>query len=69
MPLVEGDTRLFNQYGVIAGEPGASYPQVKVADGQAFIDWLMSPEGQNAIADYKIDGAQAFFPDHDQPGA
>jgi tungstate transport system substrate-binding protein len=42
---------------------------VKVADAQAFIDWLISPEGQAAIAGYKIGGVQAFFPDHDQPGA
>ena len=66
--LVEGDKRLFNQYGVILVNP-QKHPNVKVADGQAFIDWLISPEGQAAIAGYKIGGAQAFFPDHDQPGA
>ena len=66
--LVEGDRRLFNQYGVILVNP-QKHPNVKVADGQAFIDWLISPEGQAAIAGYKIGGVQAFFPDHDQPGA
>jgi tungstate transport system substrate-binding protein len=66
--LVEGDRRLFNQYGVILVNP-QKHPNVKVADGQTFIDWLISPEGQAAIAGYKIGGVQAFFPDHDQPGA
>jgi tungstate transport system substrate-binding protein len=66
--LVEGDKRLFNQYGVILVNP-AKHANVKVADGQAFIDWLISPEGQTAIAGYKIGGAQAFFPDHNEPGA
>jgi tungstate transport system substrate-binding protein len=66
--LVEGDKKLFNQYGVILVNP-QKHPNVKVADGQAFIDWLISPEGQAAIAGYKIGGAQAFFPNHDQPGA
>ena len=66
--LVEGDRKLFNQYGLILVNP-AKHPKVKVADAQAFIDWLISPEGQNVIANYKINGAQAFFPDHDQPGA
>jgi len=66
--LVEGDKRLFNQYGVILVNP-QKHPNVKVADGQTFIDWLISPEGQAAIAGYKIGGVQAFFPDHDQPGA
>ncbi len=59
--LVEGDDRLFNQYGVILVNP-ARYPQVKRADAQAFIDWLVSPEGQAAIADYRIGGQQLFFP-------
>jgi tungstate transport system substrate-binding protein len=59
--LVEGDRRLFNQYGVMLVKP-AKHPHVKAADGQAFIDWLVSPEGQQAIADYKIDGEQLFFP-------
>lgn len=59
--LVEGDKRLFNQYGVMLVNP-AKHPNVKVAEGQAFIDWLVSPEGQKAIAGYKIDGQQLFFP-------
>ncbi len=59
--LVEGDRRLFNQYGVILVNP-AKHAHVKTAEGQAFIDWLISPEGQKAIADYKIDGQQLFFP-------
>jgi tungstate transport system substrate-binding protein len=66
--LVAGDKRLFNQYGVILVNPG-KFPHVKVADAQAFIDWLISPEGQNVIAGYKINGEQAFFPDHDQVGS
>src|SRR5829696_47947 len=59
--LVEGDRRLFNQYGVMLVNP-AKHPHVKAADGQAFIDWLVSPEGQTAIAGYKIGGEQLFFP-------
>jgi tungstate transport system substrate-binding protein len=59
--LVEGDQRLFNQYGVILVNP-AKHPNVKKAEGQAFIDWIVSPEGQKAIADYKINGNQLFFP-------
>jgi tungstate transport system substrate-binding protein len=59
--LVEGDTRLFNQYGVMLVNP-AKHPHVKAADGRAFIDWLVSPEGQGAIAGYKIGGEQLFFP-------
>ena len=59
--LVEGDKALFNQYGVMLVNP-AKHPHVKAAEGQAFIDWLISPEGQKAIADYKIDGEQLFFP-------
>ncbi len=66
--LVEGDKRLFNQYGVILVNPG-KFAHVKAADGQTFIDWLISPEGQAAIAGYRINGTQAFFPDHDQPGS
>lgn len=58
--LVEGDQRLFNQYGVILVNP-AKHPTVKKELGQAFIDWLVSPEGQKAIADYKINGQQLFF--------
>jgi tungstate transport system substrate-binding protein len=59
--VVEGDNRLFNQYGVILVNP-AKHSNVKKAEGQAFIDWLVSPEGQKAIADYKVNGHQLFFP-------
>ena len=59
--VVEGDPRLFNQYGVILVSP-AKHPKVKAKEGQAFIDWLIGPEGQAAIASYKIDGEQLFFP-------
>jgi tungstate transport system substrate-binding protein len=59
--LVEGDKRLFNQYGVILTNP-AKHPNVKKHLGQQFIDWLVSPEGQKAIGDYKIGGEQLFFP-------
>jgi tungstate transport system substrate-binding protein len=65
---VEGDRRLFNQYGVILVNP-AKHPHVTKDEGQAFIDWLTSPEGQKAIADYKIEGQQLFFPNATQPGA
>jgi tungstate transport system substrate-binding protein len=58
---VEGDRRLFNQYGVILVNP-KRFPHVKKPEGQAFVDWLISPEGQQAIADYRIDGQQLFFP-------
>jgi tungstate transport system substrate-binding protein len=58
--LVEGDRRLFNQYGVILVSP-ARFPHVKAADGQAFVDWLVSPEGQRAIDDFKVEGHQVFF--------
>ncbi|CAO4133568.1 ABC transporter substrate-binding protein [Methylorubrum extorquens] len=59
--LVEGDKRLFNPYGVMLVNPD-KHPTVKVKEGQAFIDWLVSPEGQRAIADYKINGEPLFFP-------
>jgi len=59
--LVEGDDKLFNQYGVILVNP-AKHPNIKAKDGQAFIDWLTGSEGQAAIANYKIDGQQLFFP-------
>ena len=59
--VVEGDRRLFNQYGVILVNPD-KHPHVKRAMGQAFIDWLVSDEGQKAIGDYKIGGRQLFFP-------
>ena len=58
---VEGDQRLFNQYGVMLVHP-AKHPHIKRELGQAFIDWVVSPEGQRAIADYKIGGEQLFFP-------
>ena len=58
---VEGDPRLFNQYGVILVNP-EKHSTVKASDGQAFIDWLLGPEGQDAIAGYKIDGQPLFFP-------
>ena len=66
--VVEGDKRLFNQYGVMLVNP-EKYPSVKQELGQAFVDWLVSPEGQAAIAGYKIDGHQLFFPDAEKKGA
>jgi tungstate transport system substrate-binding protein len=66
--VVEGDKRLFNQYGVMLVNP-EKYPSVKKELGQAFVDWLVSSEGQAAIAGYKIDGQQLFFPDADKKGA
>lgn len=66
--LVEGDRRLTNQYGVILVNP-ARHPHVKGAEGQAFIDWLLSAEGQAAIASYRIGGEQLFFPNAGEPGA
>jgi len=60
--LVEGDPKLFNQYGVILVNP-EKHPNVKAKKGQAFIDWLISKEGQAAIASYKIDEQHLFFPD------
>jgi tungstate transport system substrate-binding protein len=66
--VVEGDRRLFNQYGVMLVNP-AKHPHIKASEGQAFVDWLVSPEGQKAIAEYKIDGQQLFFPNATQPGA
>ncbi len=59
--LVEGDQRLFNQYGVMLVS-AAKHPQVKTADGQKFVDWVVGPAGQAAIAGYKIGGEQLFFP-------
>jgi tungstate transport system substrate-binding protein len=59
--LVEGDKRLFNQYGVMLVNP-AKHPHVKADLGQRFIDWLVSPRGQQTIADYRIGGEQLFFP-------
>jgi tungstate transport system substrate-binding protein len=66
--VVEGDQRLFNQYGVMLVNP-EKHPHVKKEWGQAFVDWLISPEGQKAIADYKIEGKQLFFPNANAPGA
>jgi tungstate transport system substrate-binding protein len=60
--LVEGDQRLFNQYGIMLVNP-QKHPSVKHDLGQAFIDWVISPEGQKAIADYRIGGERLFFPD------
>jgi tungstate transport system substrate-binding protein len=65
---VEGDRRLFNQYGVMLVNP-AKHPGVKKALGQQFIDWLVSPEGQRAIANYEINGQQLFYPNANTPGA
>jgi tungstate transport system substrate-binding protein len=66
--LVEGDQRLFNQYGVMLVNPD-KHPSVKKELGQMFVDWVISPEGQQAIADYKINGEQLFFPNAGQSGA
>jgi tungstate transport system substrate-binding protein len=66
--LVEGDKRLYNQYGVILVNP-AKHPTVKRDLGQVFIDWLISPRGQKAIADYRINGEQLFFPNAGQEDA
>ncbi len=63
--LVEGDKRLFNQYGVMVVNP-ARHPQVKRAEAQKFVDWLVSAPGQAVIASYKIGGEQLFFPNADQ---
>jgi tungstate transport system substrate-binding protein len=66
--VVEGDKRLFNQYGVMLVNP-EKHPSVKKELGQAFVDWLVSPEGQAAIAGYKIDGQQLFFPNAEKKGS
>jgi tungstate transport system substrate-binding protein len=66
--VVEGDKRLFNQYGVMLVNP-AKHANVKKDLGQQFIDYLISPEGQKDIANYKINGQQLFFPNAGQPGA
>ena len=65
--VVEGDPNLFNQYGAILVNP-AKHPNVKAKEGQAFIDWLRGPDGQAAIAAYKINGQQLFFPNAKAPG-
>jgi tungstate transport system substrate-binding protein len=59
--LVQGDPKLFNQYGVMLVNP-AKFPSVKKAEGQAFVDWLTSKSGQDVIASYQINGEQLFFP-------
>jgi tungstate transport system substrate-binding protein len=66
--LVEGDKRLFNQYGVMLVNPD-KHPSVKKELGEMFVDWVISPEGQKAIAEYKINGEQLFYPNAGQPGA
>jgi tungstate transport system substrate-binding protein len=66
--VVEGDKRLFNQYGIILVNP-EKHPSVKKELGQQFIDWVVSPEGQAAIANYKIDGEQLFYPNANDPNA
>jgi tungstate transport system substrate-binding protein len=63
--LVEGDRRLFNQYGVIVVDP-ARHPHVKKDLAQGFADWVVSADGQAAIAAYRIDGEQLFFPNADK---
>jgi tungstate transport system substrate-binding protein len=65
--VVEGDPRLFNQYGVIAVNP-AKHPHVKASDAQAFTEWLISDQGQQAIADFRIEGQQLFFPNAKKGG-
>jgi tungstate transport system substrate-binding protein len=65
--VVEGDKRLLNQYGVMLVNP-EKHPNVNKELGQIFIDWLISPEGQAAIAGYKVDGQQLFFPNADKSG-
>jgi tungstate transport system substrate-binding protein len=60
--MVQGDPKLFNQYGVMLVNP-AKHPQVKARLGQQFVDWLISPEGQQAIAGYRLGGEELFFPD------
>ena len=66
--MVEGDKRLFNQYGVMLVNP-MKHATVKKELGQQFIDWLISPEGQKAITDYKINGEQLFYPNANDPHA
>jgi tungstate transport system substrate-binding protein len=64
--LVEGDRRLHNQYGVMLVNP-ARHPHVKASAGRRFIDWLLSGEGQGAIASFRIGGEQLFFPNAGDP--
>ncbi|EJN10503.1 ABC-type tungstate transport system, permease component [Bradyrhizobium sp. YR681] len=65
--IVEGDKRLLNQYGVMLVNP-EKFPNVKKELGQTFVDWLVSPDGQAAIAGYRVDGQQLFFPNADKSG-
>ena len=64
--VVEGDRRMFNQYGVMLVNP-EKHPNVKRQYAQTFIDWLCRPDGQKAIADYKINGEQLFYPNAADP--
>jgi tungstate transport system substrate-binding protein len=66
--LVEGDKRMFNQYGVMLVNP-EKHPSVKKELGQQFIDYLISPEGQKAIGNYKINGEPLFYPNANDAGA
>jgi tungstate transport system substrate-binding protein len=66
--LVQGDKRMFNQYGVILVNP-QKCPNVKAQLGQQFVDWVVSPDGQKTIADYKIDGEELFYPNANDPSA
>ncbi len=66
--VVQGDKRMFNQYGVMLVNP-QKCPNVKAELGQQFVDWVVSPDGQKTIANYKIDGEQLFYPDANEPGA
>ncbi|MEH2530867.1 ABC-type tungstate transport system permease subunit [Bradyrhizobium sp. AZCC 1588] len=68
MIAVEGDKRLFNQYGVMLVNP-QKHPSVKTQLGQQFIDWLVSPEGQKVIANYEIGGEQLLYPNAGDPNA
>jgi tungstate transport system substrate-binding protein len=64
--LVEGDPRLFNQYGAMAVDAGR-HPHVKAADARRFVEWLVSPAGQDAIGGHRINGERLFFPNADRP--
>ena len=66
--LIEGDSRLFNQYGIILVNP-KKHPHVKATDGQTFMNWLLSDKGQQAIAAFRIEGEQAFFPNARKTGS
>ena len=66
--VVEGDKRLFNQYGVILVNP-AKFSHIKAADGQAFVDWLIGTDGQKTIAAFQINGQQLFYPNASTPGS